>query len=148
MKEKLMKLKTQREHLNKLDEEYKAKLDQFNEDNKALIEERTEAGGIIAVLSDEIREVALIEFEKTGEKKLEGGVGIRVTQKLEYDADKALEWAENSGMALQLDKRSFESFAKAQIKDLKKAKLGFVGIKQVVSATIPTEIKVGESDAT
>ncbi len=83
----------------------------------------------------ELRELALADYAISKEKKLIGGLGIRVLKKLEYSKDTAFEWAKEHSLCLQLDKRAFEKIAKSQ--DIK-----WVEITEVPSATIPSTVKI------
>ncbi len=68
-----------------------------------------------AELKKVIQEGAIKEFDETGIKKLNGGIGIRITTKLQYREDVALGWAaENMPIIVKriIDKKSFETFAK------------------------------------
>lgn len=96
-----------------------------------------------ATLEEELRILALEEFERTKEKKMYGGVGIRMSPTIEYDPTKALDLAKERNMALlptQLDKKAFEKIAKA-------TKIDFVTIGEIPRATIPTKIEI-EDDKT
>lgn len=91
----------------------------------------------VSELEGIIRELALTRFEQTGSKKLVGGVGIRETRKIIYPDDKALEWAMQKGIALQLDRKEFEAVMKATTN-----RPDFVSEALVPTATIPSQIKV------
>ena len=86
---------------------------------------------------DEIKGVlglqALDQFRATGEKKLAGGLGIRVSKTISYDAAKALDFAKEKNMFLQLDSKAFEKVAGS-------LGLDFVSETEKVTVTFPKEI--------
>lgn len=137
MKEELLKLKSLRTKKDNLKQVLDSRLKQFNEANADLIVDIEESGNQMFELELSIREQAIKEYEETNNKKLDFGVGIRIMNKLVYDSSLALEWAKRHNLALCLDKKVFESVAKSQT-------LLFVEKKEVVTATIPKEIKVAE----
>ena len=95
---------------------------------KALVEK-------IAVLKGEVEVEAITEFNKTQEKKLLGGIGIRATKVFTYDESEALTWAKKSGLCLTLDKKSFEKIASVQ-------KLTMVTETIVPKVTFPKKIQL------
>ena len=64
-----------------------------------------------------LRSLAVENFNSTGEKKPNAAVTIKEFSVLEYDPDTAIDWciASNMKNALKLDKRKFETLAKAAI---------------------------------
>lgn len=50
-------------------------------------------------------------YQETGDKHPVPGLGIRLVKTVEYDADRALAWAKQSGLALLLDRKAFEKIA-------------------------------------
>ncbi len=70
------------------------------------------AAAACAEAETELRTLALAEYERTGNKQPGPGVAIRVVTKLDYDPQEALAWAIKHLVALQLDRRVFESLAK------------------------------------
>jgi len=81
----------------------------------------------------ELRELTLLAYAQTGNKTPEKGVGIREVTKIEYDPKEALKWALHHEIALSLDKKSFEGFAKA-------TPLDFVQVHFEPEATIATDL--------
>lgn len=81
-----------------------------------------------------LREMTLSAYTETGNKAPEIGVGIRKVTKLEYDPPLAMAWAIEHKIALSLDRKNFEVFAKSQ-------QLAFVTITEEPMATIATELK-------
>lgn len=77
------------------------------------------------------------EYEATTQKKLLGGIGIRIVKLLTYELPEALSWAKKHDMALSLDKKLFENIAKTQL-------LPFVDISEEVKVTFPREIVLEE----
>ena len=135
MKENLKKLKDFREiyelRRNEMAEK-KAEFEKANEDLIGVINLFQEK---ITESEEEIRKEALVQYEKTGEKKLDFGVGIRIMKRLNYDPKQAFSWAREHSLALTLDKRAFEKIAKAD-------NIEFVELTEEVMATIPKEINL------
>ncbi len=65
----------------------------------------------LGVIKNKLITEALEEFKKTGNKKLLGGIGIREGSTMTYDPEKALKFAKEKDMFLQLDKKAFEKVA-------------------------------------
>lgn len=80
-----------------------------------------------------LREQAVELFKTTGNKQVADGVGIRETEKLEYDEKQAFEWAKEHVMALSLDKKAFDKIAKA-------SPMEFVKVVSVPTAAIATDL--------
>ena len=142
--EKLSLLKVLRGLKETLNEEYDQKYEKFKEENANLMAALAENREKTGTVESELRVLGVARYAETGEKKLEGGMGIRIMTKLEYDAKTALSWAEEHGIALALDKRAFESYAKLQIKSHLPSDLDFVEAIEEPIATIPKEIKMEE----
>lgn len=101
-----------------------------------------EAGAIAKAAAQRITEIkeliyseALEEYNETGKKKLSGGVGIRVSSRLDYDKDKALDFAKEKDMFLALDAKGFEAAAAS-------LKLDFVDVVTVETVTFPKEVRL------
>ena len=110
----------------------------FERDNAHLMTRLQEVEAEVNVIKEEVKLSALEDFKETGEKKLLGGIGIRIFMKLDYSEDAALKWAkENMQVAIKqaIDKRKFENFAKT-------AELDFVTVRQSTTVTFPKEIKI------
>lgn len=122
-REKARELKRQRDVL----------LEEWNKANQVLFDTLTQAGAEVAEAEAKLRELALQSYAETGEKTVAPGIGIRVMSRLDYDTKVAMEWAMEHSLALTLDKKSFETFAKA-------TPLEFVTISEEATATIATEL--------
>ncbi len=129
-------LKSQQEDLRLFELELSKKREEFDALNIALINRigvlKTKQEDIKATLWDQAER----EFEETKQKKLLGGIGIRILSKLNYSEDIARGWAEeNMPIAVRkvLDKKQFETFAKEN-------ELDFVKKEEKVSVTFPKEI--------
>jgi len=138
--EKLQQLKT----LFKQEEEFNAILKDkrvlFDEENKDLLTRIEETREGITLCKEILTENAKAGFEKDGEKKRLGGVGIRITTKLIYNEGDALLWAkDNMSVAIKtiLDKKMFEGYAKTN-------ELIFVDKKDTTLVTFPKEIVLPE----
>lgn len=88
-------------------------------------------------LRDIITEKGIEKFKENGDKKLEGGLGIRVSNKLIYKEENAIEWAnDNMSVAIKksIDKKQFETYAKDN-------ELDFVDKEEKITVTFPKELK-------
>ena len=133
MKELIEYLKEQRTKQTEAKDKYNKAFEQFREQQKSTLEDIENCNLVIGGLTTDIKAEALTEYEKTGNKKLEFGVGIRVMSKMNYDPIKAFDWAKEHQLAIMLDKKSFEKHAKAD-------ELDFVEISEVATATIPMKL--------
>jgi len=139
MKEEIIRLHKLRIQQQELIAIKKRAVEKFELDNKQLIDSLDELQLGISLISDGIKTVALEEYAKTGNKKLDFGVGIQVRKVLDYDDKDALKWAKEHGLALSLNKTAFKKFATADPMD-------FVEIKENVIATLPAEFKIEVSE--
>jgi len=133
LKEQLEELKTVREELEQQKDAYNAEYARFIEQHKELTAKIAVSKGKEFDLVTTIKAEAVEEYKKTGNKAHEGGVAIRLMSVIEYDYEEALRWAEEHKLALILDKKKFEKFAK--IEDM-----SFVGMSEVAQATIPVKL--------
>jgi len=108
-------------------------LQEWQEQNKPLIEDALSKGQCVFEAEIKLRELTLQAYAETGNKTPAIGVGIRELTKLEYDPKEALKWAVQHQIALSLDKKSFEGFAKA-------TPLEFVRVSTEPQATIATDL--------
>ena len=106
--------------------------DEFARANKTLIEDLKEASDQANTAKEQVVACAEALYKETGNKKLPGGIGIRIPKVLKYELDKALEWCSSKGMFLSLDKKAFEKAAG----DLD---LPFVSQSDGLSVTFPTK---------
>jgi len=60
-----------------------------------------------------LRELTVRAYNETGSKQPAPGVSVKLFQILDYDPKEALKWAMSHQVSLSLDKKSFESLAKA-----------------------------------
>lgn len=107
-------------------------------DVAGLIESEIGAARFVAQLEEEVREATLAAYTETGNKKPVEGVGIRMVTRLEYEAERALEWATEHKSCLALDKKKFDAIAKAQAMPLP-----FVRVVEEAQATIARELPEG-----
>jgi len=119
--------------------QYNDKLEQFNNDNKELIDRINKLSTELESDKEELISEALDDFRVTGSKQLLGGLGIRVSSKLSYDEDKAFNWAKEHGLCLKLDVKSFEKLAKIQ-------QINFVMVDEIITVTFPKEIKIDDGE--
>lgn len=136
--ENLTSLKATQIHLEALREMLEKLREEFNSNNKELLDSIEKVSNDEDEVKDKIRIEAVEEFDKTGQKKLLGGIGIRVLSKLIYSESDAMTWAdENMPIAIKkvLDKKQFETFAKG-------TELEFVDKEEKASVTFPKEITI------
>ena len=136
LKEHLKDVMFRRAYKDKLTEDYKAAMEEFRKKHEELIHQIEKNKAILSDAEQLLRDAALKEYEETGKKRMIGGVGIREMTTLEYSKEKALDWAKEHGLALMLDKKSFEGHAKLE------KNIPFVEIYTKPTATIPRNIKI------
>lgn len=137
MKEQVKEISNTIGKIECLKKELNEKRELFNEQNKQLIEDIKASEEMLNTQKDIVKQIALEEFIATGNKKLYGGIGIRVTQSLEYDTDKAFQWAKEHSLCLKLDESAFKKIAKTQ-------PIEFVTTMEVPTVTFPAVIKLEE----
>lgn len=132
-RKKLEQLKRALNDLDRLKTSYNTAFEVFQTNQESTLNKINQAKEEIDELKQQISEEAEKEFNKSGEKKLLGGVGIREGTSISYDAAKALEWAKKHDMCLTLDSKAFEKIAKVQ-------NIDFVEQQKVIQVTFPKEI--------
>lgn len=125
--------------LAELQSEYNTRLLAFHAEHQPLMDELSSRKARLQEVEGMVRSNALMLFEQTGNKKLVHGVGIRETRTLTYDPDKALEWALQHHLALQLDTKTFQKLMLAMDASQRP---DWVTEELVPTATIPTTIKL------
>lgn len=128
-------LKEVQENLDTKKELLKQKKEEFEKENAELLLGIRGLEENVNNTKQKIEEQALTLFESTKEKKMFGGIGIQERVDIQYDADKALEWAKEKDMFLSLDTKSFE-------KAVEGLKLDFVKIDKKPKVTFPKQIKL------
>jgi hypothetical protein len=123
-----------RQGIKKLREEANKVYAEWEQQHNVLLSNLALSGQQLAEEESLLRELTIKAYRETGSKSPAPGVGIREMTKLEYDAKEAFNWAIDHKIALSLDKRSFETFAKA-------TPLAFVDVYQEVQATIATDLE-------
>jgi len=138
IKTKLTEVKRQRNILEGMREE-KIKIEtEFREKNKGLFNDIMQLSDDLIETETSVRDLAVEEYKKTGEKKLSYGIGIRVSNSFDYEEGKAFDWCMEHKMALKLDNRAFEKTLKSGALKIPE----FVSEKEKVTATIPSNIEV------
>jgi len=136
-KEKLIELQKALLIEEEINTDIMAKQELFDKENKELFEKRINIREVISDCKDILRENAEAGYNKDGEKKRLGGVGIRVLKTVTYDPSEALKWAKEHSLALSLDKRRFEQLAKTE-------EIDFVTLGEKVTVTFPKTIILEE----
>ena len=117
---------------------YVANKQKFDEENEELLSLRNAKEVEIEELKEHIAEECISDYNETGVKEFQGGLKIRLNNRVNYDPDKALDWAKINMPAVvkqTLDKRSFDKFAK-------ELDLDFVELKKEPSITYPSELRI------
>ncbi len=89
-------------------------LEQWNKDNRELLDSLTQAGAGVAVEEATLRELTLQAYQETGNKQPVEGVGVKIFRKLLYNQDEAKDWCLEHRVALKLDTPVFEKLAQAE----------------------------------
>ena len=143
-KDTLIGLKQDDELLNIKKEGLSILQNNFNAENRDLIDEIQLLNESIAESKDEIKEQVLDEYSKDKTiKKFMGGMSVKVGLKLLYDEDLALGWCEENMPVIikkVVDEKTFKKFAKDN-------DLGFVTKEEKVTVCFPGKgIKFEEDD--
>jgi len=136
-KESIERLKINREQIEQNKDSLNKLRESFEEDNKELIEKIKSLSDIRHIIEEDIRSNAIDNFKVTGEKKLLGGIGIRVKMIYDYDKEEAFKWAKEHQLCLSLDTKVFESIAKTQ-------NIDFVKQEEKVTVTFPSKLILEE----
>lgn len=132
----LKKVKELRDLKTKLKEELIQKQEEFKLKNSELLDNIEAVDRNLSDKEQESREFMINHYTQTGEKKHKLGLGIRITTKLTYDDIQALNYCKSHDFALTYDKKKFDKLAKIQ-------DIEFVQKEEVVTATLPSNIKLG-----
>lgn len=135
-KEKIQKLKETQDKLEYMNKILKDKSDAFEKENKELLSSMATLQENISDIKFDLTKEASAEFIETGEKKLLGGIGIRIMNRLSYNPEAAIIWAHNNmpvAIKKTIDKKQFEVYAKAN-------DLDFVERQESITVTFPKEI--------
>ena len=91
-----------------LDDRYNTCLAHWEQENTVLLDRRNLAKAALIASEEQLRQEAVAVFNSTGERKPVTGVEVKMTTRLEYPANKALEWAISKKVCLLLDSKTFE----------------------------------------
>lgn len=116
---------------------YDSLLAGFNESNATVISVVAAKKTELDALAGLLREQGANEYVETKNKKLTGGLGVRVSKTVSYDENIAKAWASEKGMFQVFDKKVFDKSA---------AFLGldFVTEGEKITVTIPKEVTIDE----
>ncbi len=117
-----------------LKEKWRKKQGELENSNADLLQGIDTLSDQLGAEKEEFKVLAIAEYDKTDQKKLIGGLGIRVGVDLIYEEKEALAWAKEHKLCLQLNKKEFEKIAKGQ-------DIEFVEHRGKITATFPKEIK-------
>ena len=107
----------------------------WQEDHKYLTDSIVNTSEILTQAEATLRAMTLAAFCETGNKNPAPGVAVKIFQTFAYDPKEALKWAMSHQVALSLDKKSFEAFAKA-------TPLDFVTINEEPRAQIAAVLEI------
>ena len=122
-KEKLIELKENMEMLQILNAQLDVKKTIFANENSELINKIQYVSSCIEQCKNILKENAEVGFQKDGLKKRLGGIGIRISNVLDYNESDALSWAKlNMPVCIKtiLDTKTFETYAKTTSLDFVK----------------------------
>ena len=134
-KELLKQLVERQNHIKILKQSLMEHQRVFDLQIEGVINQKKDIEADVDLIKNTIKKAALEEYQETSEKKLLGGIGIRVTEDLIFNRSEALDWAKKHELCLQLDSKAFKKFAKIQ-------PLKFVEKKEKVMVTFPKQIIV------
>jgi len=137
MMESVREYAAKKEEVENLKALLNKKREEFDAQNRELIDSLALAKEELNEVIADVRNFAIFEFTETGKKKLFGGIGIREKTVIKYDEAKALRWAKEKDMFVQLDKKSFDKAAPG-------LSLDFVKIEKDIQVTFPKEVKIDE----
>lgn len=137
IKDDLMKLKENRDLLQKSAEVLKIAKAEFDDNNRTLLDQITKAKEEQSELINNIKKEALIIYKLDGEERKSIAYGVKIRNKvvLNYDEKDAFKWAQEHKIALKLDVSVFTKLALAQDID-------FVTTETVPQVTILGKIEV------
>lgn len=139
MHDKLIKIKDLRWATQAGIEAKKELYTKFEKKHKEFINGLNQQQKELNQIEDELKALAVSHYAVTGNKKLYGGVSIKLYDKVDYLPDEALTWAKKADMALKLDVTAFKKIAKA-------TPLECVTLTKEPRATIPTKIQLKEEN--
>lgn len=90
----------------------------------------------VMTTEDTVRELSVLEYQRSGTKRPSAGVEIKVSKRLEYDRAAAWAWAQETRLCVtpaQLDEAAFEKIAKA-------TELPFVAVREEPKVTIAKDL--------
>lgn len=111
-------------------------LQSWQEANKQLYTNESDAKTACQQAEDGLRFLALQSYAKTGEKSVAPGIGIRLMTRLAYEDKDAMNWSMEHKLALKLDFSAFEKMVKSN-----PLSFNFVNITEEPQATIATELQ-------
>ena len=120
------------ENLGEKEEKYKEEKKAFEDRTESVKKEIDRLRDKKEDLRAEVADKTAEEFKTSGRKKFPGGIKVQERRKLEYDRDKAFEWAKDHDMCLKLDTKAFEKTAES-------VKPDFVEIKTEPKTTFPSK---------
>ena len=128
-----------RANSQKLAEDKRVAYNNWLADNDGLLKSVEEANALVSAEEATLRELTLRAYEETGNKTPADGVSVKIFKTLNYDPKEALDWAVKHTIALTLDKKAFESTAKA-------TPLDFVTTIEEPRAQIASDLPLDKED--
>jgi len=133
IREQIREVYIYRKELVRLDTTVKGSREFWEEENAHLLIEQKMCKEAVEMSESKLKETSIALFKETSNKAPGPGVEIKMFQVLNYEPLEAFNWARDTGLALQLDKKIFEKIAKADPPD-------FVTITEEPKVTIATDL--------
>ena len=118
-----------------LSDKRKAMYDAFISQHTEFFADVVAAATVVSEAETILRDLTIEAFNTTGNKQPAPGVAIRETKVYTYNSKEAFKWAIEHKLALALDTKAFEGYAKQEDFD-------FVSTSVKVIATIAKELEV------
>lgn len=141
IKKKLEELKDLRDRAAARKMEIDAIAAEYDERIQGDLEALKELNEHIADAETIIRESTIEQYRQDLQKHRDFGIEVKITKSINYSEDKALKFAKEHGLFLQLDKKGFEKFAKENY-EKEEDLIRFVTMIEAPKVFIPSEIKV------
>lgn len=135
LQEQIRAVAQAREHTAFLISLKRLRLDEWEQEHAGLLKDLADNVLTLAEAEAKLRESTLTAYQETGEKQPAPGVSVKMFQTLDYDPQRAYRWACEHKIALSLDKKAFESFAKTSF-----TPLDFVAINEEARAQIASDL--------
>ncbi len=125
LKRKARRLQKARDRQSQLDVEYRESMGEWEEKNKKLVSRRGRISRKVAEKEDELRQLTVKVFEKTGNREPAPGLGIREIGSFEVtDDEEILRWCIEHKLFLQANLVEIRAFSKLWITEIPGIEVG------------------------